>query len=282
MSFFSLFGIFGFLDKLVELPMDKPRERLFAALFGDVVGTYDDMDGETGSLWDSPTASQTIQHVTVKATLLFVMLCLLSVTIQHARPFCQSVWSWLRFVRAARVWAVLSPASLHGSVVGWYFPFNRPFDSTIRIFLSFVAFVTAYSQILLPVVWYLSGFSEGLNTASWELSPYCWDARERRHRGLTAKYIPVEHWFCLGEEASLELQARFVDLLDARHHPNFDDDNMHHLTILAVALSLLGPLSIFSWCGRQPTVEERRRSSTNGCFPTMASFGILRPAWIGV
>lgn len=279
MSLFSLFGIFGFLDKLVELPMDKPRERQFAALFGDAVCTYDDMDGETGSLWDNPIASQAIQHATVKATVLFVLLCLLSMVIQHARPFCQTVWSWLRFVLAARVWAVLSPTALHGAydaVVGWYFPFNRPFDSIIRIFLSFVAFVTAYSHFLLPVVWYLSGFSEGLNASSWELSPYCWDARERRHRGLTAKSIPVEHWFCLGEEASLELQARFVDLLDARNHPNFDDDNMHHLTCLAVFLSLLGVLSIFRWFFRQPTVEEHLFSQAELTERVFSYYGVVR------
>ncbi|KAL1966940.1 hypothetical protein VTN77DRAFT_3684 [Rasamsonia byssochlamydoides] len=251
------FGISEFLAKLVELPMDNPRERQIAALFGDVVGLYDDMTEETGSLWDDPIAALVIQHVTVKATIVFIMLVLLSMVIQHGRPFCQSLWSCLRSV-VARVWAVVSPTYLYGvydGIRGWYFPFNRPFDSIIGIFLTFVAVVTAYSQFLLPVVWYLSGFSEGLNASSWELSPYCWDARERRRRGLTAKYIPVEHWFCLGKEASLELQARFVDLLDALDHPNFDDDNMHHLASLTLGLVLLGAVLIFSWCLRQSTVE---------------------------
>jgi hypothetical protein len=250
MSSFSFVGIFGFLR--VDTPMANFRECHFVSFFGD------DIDGGNGSLGGSSSAAPTIQHAAAWAAIVFIILCLLGMMIQYGWPCCQSLWSCLRSV-ATCVWTVHRPTYLYGvydGIRGWYFPFNRPSDTVIRISLTLAALVTAYGQFLLPVVWYLSGFSEGLNAVSWELSPYCWDVRESRHRGFTAKYVPVEHWFCLGEETSLESQARFVDLLDPLIHPNFDDDNMHHFGSLALGLYLLGAMTIFSWWLHQFIVEE--------------------------
>jgi hypothetical protein len=256
-----MFALFGSFLKLVDLPADNARERQMAALFGDIVELYD-WNEDTGLLWEDPVAAMAIQHTTVVAAVLFVLLCLLSMMMQYSRPTVKCPGWLLRFnVRncSARVWAALSPTSISGaceSIVNWFWNPLNPEDSLLHCFLAFCVMPLLADRLLRPVLLCLTGVSEGLRAVSLEHSPYCWDMTDPYHR-LGVSHAVDRWWYCQGEGLSLEARALFGDFLDWPTSSHLDEDNMRHLPILFTGLLVYGAILFVGWFFHRAAVQHQ-------------------------